>query len=90
MHDMHGVVPNSIVGIIDNPIQAFDGPDAVAFSEDGTTAYIASYNSNVVSIIDVATNTVIGAVSDQGNSFDGPINIVVYGSGLPHYNLTIS
>ena len=42
------------------PIGVGSGPVGVAVTPDGTRAYITNRYSNTVSVIDTATNTVIG------------------------------
>jgi YVTN family beta-propeller protein len=55
------------VAVIDDATQTFvpvavsGGPWGVAFSPDGRRAYVTSQNAAIVTIIDVATNTTVGA-----------------------------
>ena len=39
-----------------------NGPAGVAFTPDGTHAYVANFGSNTVSVIATATNTVVATV----------------------------
>ena len=40
-----------------------DNPFGVAFSPDGTKAYVANYNANTVSVINTTTNTVTATIT---------------------------
>jgi YVTN family beta-propeller protein len=50
-------------------------PVGIAFSADGSKAYVANYNGNSVSIIDTATNTVIGTVDNGSYVLDHPTDV---------------
>ncbi|KZE08310.1 collagen triple helix repeat domain protein [Bacillus mycoides] len=49
---------NTVIGII--PVAL--SPDQVTIIPDGTRAYVTNQASNIVSIINIATNTVIATV----------------------------
>lgn len=83
---MWASVPNSVIGVIDNPATAFISPRGVAFTPDGTVAYVANYFGTSVSIVDVATNTVTGTVTDLSPAtFAGVVNIAVTADGTRAY-----
>jgi YVTN family beta-propeller protein len=74
-----------IQGTVTNP--NFAGPNAIAITPDGTTAYVVNptggSGDGSISIVDVATNTVTGTVLDPMNRLDNPNFIAiqpVYGS----------
>lgn len=58
------------------------GPEAVAFSPDGTRAYLISATSNDLTVINTATRQQIGLLRDVG---DNPRGIVVSPSGAKAY-----
>ena len=74
---------SSMVAVAVSPIDGTgtiivgENPQGVALSADGTRAYVTNSGSNSVSVIDVATNTVIHTIEDVGNYPAG----VVSGSG---------
>lgn len=60
---------------------SFHQPYRVAINASGTKAYVPNSNSTVVSIIDMATNTVTGTI----DGFDGPSGMVITPSGTHAY-----
>jgi YVTN family beta-propeller protein len=59
--------PNTVIGIVtdENPA-TFNEPSNAAIFPNGQTMYVANYASSTVSIVDLATNTVTGIVTDTG------------------------
>ncbi|MGV0791754.1 YVTN family beta-propeller repeat protein [Mycolicibacterium sp. XJ1819] len=49
-------------------------PQGVALNDDGTVAYVSNSGDNTVSVVDLATNTVIATIEEVGNY---PTGIVV-------------
>ena len=62
---------NIIINCVNDSACAFNDPVAIVITSDGTTAYVCNSNSSSVSIIDIATDTVLGCV---GNPYDYPCN----------------
>lgn len=60
---------------------SFNEPYTVTINAAGTRAYVTNSNSTTVTIIDIATNTVIGVIS----GFDGPSGFVITPDGLHAY-----
>jgi YVTN family beta-propeller protein len=56
---------------------SFNQPYTVTINAAGTKAYVTNSNSTTVTIIDIATNTVIGTIS----GFDGPSGLVITPDG---------
>lgn len=56
---------------------SFNEPYTVTINPAGTKAYVTNSNSTTVSIIDLATNTVIGVIG----GFDGPSGLVIEPTG---------
>jgi len=50
-------------------------PVGIAISTDGTTAYVTNSVSNSVSVIDTATNTVLGTIDTNGFAFNQPYSV---------------
>ena len=59
-----------------------DGPSAIAITPDGTRAYVVNSNSDSVSVIDLATNSTVGAPIPVG---DGPSAIAITPDGTRAY-----
>lgn len=52
---------------------SFNQPYTVTINSTGTKAYVTNSNSTTITIIDIATNSVIGVI----NGFDGPSGMVI-------------
>ncbi len=59
----------------------FNEPYTVTINADGTRVYITNSNSTTISIIDTATNEVVGAIT----GFDGPSGMVITPDGKTAY-----
>ena len=71
---------------ITNISGSFSGPQGVAISPDGTTAYVANMLGNTISIINTATNTVTGTISDDSDPyFVFPYSLVISPDGNTLY-----
>ncbi|MGH7663154.1 MAG: YncE family protein [Gemmatimonadaceae bacterium] len=85
---------NSVTrGTVDSTSQAFSGsvdvgltPAHVALDAAATTAYTADQSGNTVSVIDVATNTMVGSIALT----DGGFNLAVLPNGSRLYATTAS
>jgi len=55
---------------------SFNQPYTVTINATGTLAYITNSNTDTISIINIATNTVIGTIT----GFDGPSGMVINGT----------
>jgi YVTN family beta-propeller protein len=60
---------------------SFNEPYTVTINAAGTKAYVTNSNGATVTIIDIATNTVIGVI----NGFDGPSGFVITPDGNTAY-----
>ncbi|EKD48886.1 MAG: hypothetical protein ACD_64C00087G0001 [uncultured bacterium] len=60
---------------------SFDEPYTVTINAEGTKAYVTNSNSTTVTIIDIATNTVIGTIG----GFDGPSGFAITPDGKTAY-----
>ena len=60
---------------------SFNQPYTATLSRDGTKVYITNSNTTTISIIDVATNTVIGVI----DGFDGPSGMAISPDGTIAY-----
>lgn len=60
---------------------SFNEPYTVTINAAGTKAYVTNSNSTTISIIDIATNKVIGTI----NGFDGPSGMVITPDGNTAY-----
>lgn len=78
--------PNTVIGIVtdENPA-TFNTPYNLAISPNGQTIYVSNFGNNTVSIIDVATNTVTGIVSDPDSTFHGVYGVVFNPNGQTAY-----
>jgi YVTN family beta-propeller protein len=63
------------IKVIDT-INVGDGPDGVAFSPDGSRAYVANAIDDTVSVIDTATGTVTGTIAVGNSPRDVAVNPV--------------
>ncbi|MCX5922741.1 MAG: YncE family protein [Candidatus Dependentiae bacterium] len=72
-----GTTPNTITGIVSDPDNVIASPTGLAITSDGLTAYVISYCSSRISIIDISTNTVTGIVSDPGTTLSRPHAIAI-------------
>lgn len=70
---------NLLAATISSP--TFNQPYTITMNAAGTRAYVTNSNSTTVSIIDVATNTVIGTIG----GFDGPSGMVILPDGVTAY-----
>lgn len=62
---------NKVIATISDP--SFNEPYTVTINAKGTRAYVTNSNSTTITIIDIATNTVIGII----DGFDGPSGMVI-------------
>ncbi len=60
---------------------SFNQPYTVTINPAGTKAYVTNSNSTTVTVIDLATNTVIGTIG----GFDGPSGLVITPDGTRAY-----
>jgi YVTN family beta-propeller protein/VCBS repeat-containing protein len=74
-------------GDANTPITVAYGPANVAVSPDGTRAYIVNNGSGTVSVIDTATNTVIGAPIPVGSA---PFGVAISPDGGRAYVTTLA
>lgn len=70
---------NTVAKTITDP--SFNEPYTVTINADGTRAYITNSNSTTITIIDIATLSVIGIIS----GFDGPSGMVITPDGNRAY-----
>lgn len=66
---------NTVKEIIND--SSFNQPYTITMNADGTKAYITNSNSTTITIIDTASNTVIGIIG----GFDGPSGMVITPNG---------
>ena len=78
-------VPNSVIDVIDNPVAYYGSPRGIGCTPDGTTAYIANYFGSNVSVVDIATNSVIKTI--YSDTFAGPVGVGVTTDGTKAYIL---
>ncbi|HSW85885.1 MAG TPA: YncE family protein [Rhabdochlamydiaceae bacterium] len=73
----------SVLNLTNNTVEttifdiSFNEPYTVTINASGTKAYVTNSNSTTVTIIDIATNTVIGTIG----GFDGPSGLVISHDG---------
>ena len=73
----------SVIKLKDNTItqtifdSSFNQPYTITINANGTKAYVTNSNSTTITIIDAATNTVLGVI----NGFDGPSGMVITPAG---------
>jgi YVTN family beta-propeller protein len=81
-----GTDPNTVIGIVtdENPATFYE-PYNLAISPNGQTIYVSNFGNNTVSIVDVATNTVTGIVSDPSSTFHGVYGISFSPNGQTAY-----
>lgn len=60
---------------------SFKGPFTITINPSGTLAYVTNSDSSTISIIDIATNKVIGVIG----GFDGPSGMAITPNGLFGY-----
>jgi YVTN family beta-propeller protein len=75
----------SVLSTSDNSVTVINGfskPVGVAITPDGTRAYVTNYDSNTVSVINTATNAVIGSPIAVGS---GPWRIAITPDGTRAY-----
>lgn len=60
---------------------SFNQPYTITINPSGTKAYVTNSNSTTVTIIDIASNTVIGTIG----GFDGPSGFAILPSGATAY-----
>ena len=60
---------------------SFNEPYTITINPDGTKAYVTNSNGTTVTIIDIATNTVLGIIG----GFDGPSGMVITPDGTTAY-----
>lgn len=77
----------SVLNLTNNTLQttishkSFNEPYTVTINPSGTKAYVTNSNSTTVTIIDIATNKVIGVI----HGFDGPSGMAINSSGTIGY-----
>ncbi|MCL5427669.1 MAG: YncE family protein [Candidatus Marsarchaeota archaeon] len=59
---------NTVVNVISS---GFSNPSSVAFSPDGSYAYVVNYNPNNVVVLDTATNTVVNVIRNGVGATQG-------------------
>jgi len=73
----------SVLNLTNNTLEqtisdaSFNQPYTVTINKAGTKAYVTNSNSTTITIIDIATNTVMGTIG----GFDGPSGMVITPSG---------
>lgn len=73
----------SVLNLLYNTVEktisdsSFNEPYTITINPAGTIAYVTNSNSTTVSMIDIATNTVIGTI----DGFDGPSGFVITPNG---------
>ncbi len=60
---------------------SFNGPSTVTINATGTRAYVTNSNTTTISMIDIATNTVMGTIG----GFNGPFGMVITPNGQRAY-----
>lgn len=73
------LINNTLYQTISDP--SFNEPYTVTLNPSATKAYVTNSNSSTVTIIDIATNTVIGVI----DGFDGPSGLVINPEGTRAY-----
>ncbi len=78
---------NTVIGVVTDTDHTMDSPTAIAITLDGTIAYVTNQNNNTVTIINVATDTVIGTVRDCTliPTFNTPKAIALAANGKTGY-----
>jgi YVTN family beta-propeller protein len=78
-HCAQGTGPNTVTGCVTNYSMTcgFRSPNAIAITPDGSKAYVCDSGSYAVSVIDVASDTVINCVSATNCSFNYPYAIAI-------------
>ena len=77
---------NTVIGIVTDANPAtFSQPSNLAISPNGQTMYVSNFSSNTISIVDVATNTVTGIVSDPESTLHGVYGVVFNPNGQTAY-----
>jgi YVTN family beta-propeller protein len=77
----------SVLNLVNNTLeqtiinQDFNEPYTVTINAQGTKAYVTNSNSTTISIIDIATNKIIGTI----NGFNGPSGMVITPDGRRAY-----
>ena len=57
------VQTQTVTGLVSDPDQTFSDTQNVAFSPDGSKAYVSNFDSNSISVINVATDTVTSVIT---------------------------
>lgn len=77
----------SVLNLVNNTLEltitdtSFNEPYTVTINPSGTKAYVTNSNSTTITIIDIATNTVIGTIG----GFDGPSGMAITPDGTKAY-----
>ncbi len=89
------VASDTVVGCVDvpaaySPYCGFNAPQAIAITPNGEKAYVCNTSYNSVSVIDVASDTVIGCVDVPGVyssycGFNGPQAVAITTDGSKAY-----
>ena len=80
------VANDAATGIIDDSAHYFNNPFSIAITADGAKAYVPNFSNNSVSVIDLATSTVTGFVTDLGSpTFNNPIAVSFSADGAQAY-----
>ncbi len=70
---------NAVIATISDP--SFNQPYTVTINKQGTIAYVTNSYSTTITIIDIATNNVVGTI----NGFNGPSGMVITPDGTRAY-----
>jgi len=77
----------SVIDLLTNTVKqtisdaSFNQPYTITINKNGTKAYVTNSNSTTVTIIDIASNTVIGVI----DGFDGPSGFAITPDGNTAY-----
>jgi len=86
-YDLAGQDSVSVLKLKNNTVKttifdsSFNQPYTITVNPAGTRAYVTNSNSTTITMIDTATNTVIGVI----DGFDGPSGMVITSNGCTAY-----
>ena len=66
----------------------FNGPVSVSVTPDGTTAFVVNSGNNTISIVDVATQTVTGLISDPLATLNQPFWLAIISSTSADFSVS--